>query len=221
MAHGDTQTEGSKGNGTTRQVERNELDTQRQPARRGASVPRGSGSIVDASPALSDGLATTPDVDRTRSEVVPTWNGKGPNQYTAEAFTPEVEHVLSRAEEQAFFGTRIDFPQMLTRLERYRDWHGVSTRFQNTAAVAAQIAAPDGAFVEGELSKIMRSWDEFAAARPRDALALQPLREFWDATHPGPTPKNKRKDAAKKAEGVAVDSKSGDASGTVDDGKKV
>lgn len=63
------------------------------------------------------------------------------------------------------------------------------TRFEHAAALAAQIAAPDGLLVEEQLGKLMKSWPEVERDCPKEALALEPLRKCWRDKHPGPKTK--------------------------------
>ena len=86
---------------------------------------------------------------------------------------------------------------MIAAAARYAVYDNIRTRLENSANLAAQIGAPDGMLVEGELGKLMRTWSDFEAALPKEALALESFREQWSSAHPG-------RRATKKASGKST-----------------
>jgi len=132
-----------------------------------------------------DSLASVEDLNQIRQAPIPAALTKNPVRGLGAGFTPEVRKELGSPKLAAYFGTRVKLGEMVTAAARYAEMDARRTRLEHTAALAARIGAPDGVMVEEELAKLMKGWADFEKDLPREALALEALRERWLAVHPG------------------------------------
>ena len=131
------------------------------------------------------GIITAHDVEELHKENIPPEVPKNPPRGMGDWFTPDVKRTLNTSAVRGYFGTRVDMPKLLHAEQRYSRFDDMRTRIDNTAAVVAQICAPDGQYIEDQIGKIMNDWDDLTVALPREALALEPLHTAWMAAHPG------------------------------------
>jgi hypothetical protein len=178
MSHNELQVENKHNGNGAASAPRNEMNI--------LSLPVDSGSAV---------ASTTDSVFIEAARKVPAARTKNPSKGTAGAITPPMVSVLKSPAVTGYYGTRVDLEQMVDRHERYAAFTALQTRFENSAAIAAQLGAPDGAYVEEQLSKFMSNWEDFEEQLPKEALALQALRDYWTAAHPGRSPVKKGRGA--------------------------